>query len=170
MPFLNSIDNRLASLLDPKFKHKWIEDGVEKEAMHMPQAHGQCEEDSSSISTDDENESLAKKPRLFGFIAAGSKKRKPSNSVKEVERYFEEEIIQFDEDPLMYWKKKSELPSLAALAKKYGGLTAASAPSERLFSIAGNFYTARRNLLGTDTFRNLMFMKCNSNTYDKVKL
>ena len=51
-----------------------------KEVMRLLQVqvtsrHCQCEEDSSSTSTD-ENEILAKKPRLFGFIAAGSKKEK----------------------------------------------------------------------------------------------
>ena len=71
----------------------------------------------------------------------------------------------------MYWKKKSEeLPTLNALAKEYLGPTVTYALSERLFSIAGNFYTAKRNLLGKITFRNLMFIKCNSNRYDKVKL
>ncbi|CAK8690435.1 unnamed protein product [Clavelina lepadiformis] len=45
--------------------------------------------------------------------------------------------MHFDEDPLMYWKKKSEeLPTLATLAKDYLGLTATSAPSERISSIA----------------------------------
>ena len=72
---------------------------------------------------------------------------------------------------LTYWKKKSEeLPILAALAKEYLRPTVASAPSDRLFSIAGNFYYATRNLLGKDTFRNLMFIKCNSNMCDKVNL
>ena len=71
--------------------------------VHVTSRLGQCGEDSSSTSTDDENEILAKKPRLSGFIVAGSKKRKPSNSVREVERYFEEEIIRFDDDPLMYY-------------------------------------------------------------------
>ena len=49
-----------------------------------------------------------------------------------MERYFEEEIIYFDEYLLMYWKKKSELPTLAALAKEYLGPTPTSTPSERL--------------------------------------
>ena len=120
--------------------------------VHVTSGLGQCEEDSSSTSTDNENKILAKNPRLFGFVAAGSKKKKkPSNSVRKMERYFEEEIIHFDHDPLMYWKKKSELSTLSASAKKeYLGLTATSAPS--------------------NTFRNLMFIKCNSNMYDKVKL
>ena len=76
-----------------------------KEATRLLQSHvtrlGQCEEDNNSTSTDDENEILAKKPKLFGFVEAGSKKKKPSNSVREVKRCFEE-IIHFDNDPLMY--------------------------------------------------------------------
>ena len=147
-----------------------------KEAMrllqvHVTSKHNHCEKNSSSTSTDDKNKILAKKSRLFDFIAAGSKKKKRSNLVREVERYFEEVIIHFDDNALMYWKRKSkELSTLTALAKEYLGLTATSAKSERLFSIAGNFYTAKRNLLGKDTFRNLMFIMCNSNIYAKVKL
>ena len=78
--------------LDPKFIDKWIEDDVQKKEavrlllVHVTSRLGQCEEDSSSTSTDDENTILAKKPRLFGFIAAGSKIEKTygSNSVREV--------------------------------------------------------------------------------------
>ena len=129
------------------------------------------EDCSSSISRDDDNGSLAKEPKLFDFIAKGSKMKKTKNSRREVEIYFAEDTLHFDEDPLTFWKKKSEeLPTLAVLAKEFLGLTATSAPAERLFSIAGNFYTAKRNLLGTDTFCNLMFIKCNSTIHEKVKL
>ena len=39
-PVRNSIDNRLASHLDPRFKNKWIEDDVQKEeAMRLLQLH-----------------------------------------------------------------------------------------------------------------------------------
>ena len=70
--------------------------------VHITSKLDQCEEDSSSTSTDDENEILAKKPMLLSFIAAGSEKRKHNNSVREVKRYFEKEIIRFDDDPKMY--------------------------------------------------------------------
>ena len=51
-----------------------------KEATRLLQLHvtcrfGQCEEDSSSTSTNDENKILAKKPRILGFIAAVSRKK-----------------------------------------------------------------------------------------------
>ena len=127
--------------------------------MHVTSRLGPFQEDySSTNNTDDDNGSLAKKPKLFDFLAEGLKKKKPKNSEKEVEIYFAEDILHFDEDPLTFWKKKlEELPTLAVLAKDFLELTATSAPAERLFSIAGNFYTAKRNLLGTDTFRSLMF-------------
>ena len=141
LPFSNCMDNRLASLLDPRFKQKWIENDDEKEeALRVLQTHvtsrlGSFQEDCiSSNSTDDDNGSLAKEPKLFNFIAEGSKKKKLKNSRREVEIYFAEDILQFDEDPLTFWKKKSEeLPTLAVLAKEFLGLTTTSAPAERLF-------------------------------------
>ena len=48
--------------------------------VHVTSRFGLCEEDSSSTSTDDKYKILAKKPRLFGFIAA-SLKEKFNNSV-----------------------------------------------------------------------------------------
>ena len=141
--------------------------------MRVLQAHvisslGHCEE--KNIAAPAQMMKRKALPKSLGYLALlhhvqKREKLQQPNSVKEVERYFEE-------DPLMHWKKKSEkLPTLAVLGKEYLGLTATYASSERRFSIAENFYTARRNLLGTDTFRNLMFMKCNSNLYDnKVKL
>ena len=171
LPFFNCMDNRFASLLDPRFKQKWIENDDEKEEglwvlqTHVTSRLGSFQENcSNSNSTDDDNGSLAKEPK-----AEGSEKKKPKNSRREI--YFAEDILHFDEDPLTFWKKKSEeLPTLVVLAKEFLGLTATSAPAERLFSIAGNFYTVKRNLLGTDTFRSLMFIKCNSTIYEKVKL
>jgi len=104
-------------------------------------------------------------------MAEGLKKKGTRNSVNEVDSYLAEDTMHFDEDPRMYWKKKSEkLPTLATLAKDYLGLTATSAPSERIFSLAGNFYTARRNLLRPETFPSLMFIKCNPTIFERVKM
>ena len=156
LPFLSCMDNRLASLLHQRFKQKWIENDDEKEEalrvlqMHITSGLGPFQEDcSSSNSTVDDNGSLAKKPKLFDFIAEGSKTKTPKNSGREIEFYFDEDILHFDEDPLIFRKKKSEeLPTLAVLAKEFLGLTATSAPAERLFSIAGNFYTAKKKFTG----------------------
>ena len=115
-------------------------------------------------------EALPKSQSYLTSLQKARKRKKPKNSGKEVEIYFAEDILHFDEDLLMFWKKKSEeLTTLAVLAKEFLGLTATSAPAEKLFSIAGNFYTPKRNLLDTDTFRSLMFIKCNLTIYEKVK-
>ena len=129
-------------LLHPRFKDSWIEDDVQKkEVMSLSQVHvtsrlGQCEKDSSSTSTSCQMMKTKSLPKSLGYLALSQlvQKRKPSNSVREVERYFEEEIMYFDDDPLMNCKKRAEeLPTPAALAKEYLGPTATSAPSERLF-------------------------------------
>ena len=70
---------------------------------HVTSRLGSFQEDcSSSNSTDDYNGRLAKEPKLFDFIAEGSKKKKPKNSRREVEIYFAEDILHFDEVPLTF--------------------------------------------------------------------
>ena len=85
LPFLNSIDNRLASLLDPRLKDKWTEDDVQKKEaiclleMHVTSRLGQCEEDSSSTSTStDETKSL---PKSQGYLALSQLFQKGENLV-----------------------------------------------------------------------------------------
>ena len=125
-PFLMSSDNRLSALLDPRFKDKWVGNDNEKEeatcvlVTHVASRHNGDETESSGTSTDEERENQGKKPKLFGFLASGLKKRSRGKSIKEVETYLKEDVIHFDDDPLMYWKeRKGELPILAALAKDY---------------------------------------------------
>jgi len=49
-------------------------------------------------------------------MASGSTKKSTVNSATDVESYLEEEIINFAEDQLEYWKKKSnEFPTLNAI-------------------------------------------------------
>ena len=176
-PFLQSIDNRLASLLDPRFKKKWIEKSDEKEeamSLLITRVAGRLGSDGydetlgAKSSTDEENDVPIKRPKLFNFMSPSiHKNTRKSSTGCEVQSYFEEDIIPYHEDPLLYWKKNEKrLPTMAKLAKEFLGLTATSAPVERVFSIAGNFYTAKRNLLGPNTFRGLMFLKCNEALYD----
>ena len=116
-------------------------------------------------------EALPKSQSYLTSLQKARKRNNPKNSGKEVQIYFAEDILHFDEDPLTFWKKKIRRSSNTGyVSQRIFGTTVTSAPAERLFSIAGNFYTAKRNLLGTDTFRSLMFIKCNSAIYEKVKL
>ena len=168
LSFLNSPDYRLASLLDPRFKNKWIEDDLEKEeAVYLLKTHAASKfinQKAESLGTE-EVKHEPKKPKLFDFLGLGFTKKKPY-SAGEVEKYIEEETVDLDEDPLMYWKKKSkQLPTLAALAKEYLGLTATSA---RIFPSAGNFHTDRHS--NTAALCSLTIIKCNATIFGQVQL
>ena len=67
-----------------------------------------------------------------------------------------------DCDVLSYWKSENRFPHLKGAARELLGMTATSAPSERVFSHAGELYSAKRAKLGVQTFAILMFMRMNS--------
>ena len=62
-------------------------------------------------------------------------------------------------NPLEWWKlKQHQFPLLAAFAKKYLGIPATSAPSERVFSTAGLTIANMRSRLLPDTAAELVFL------------
>jgi hypothetical protein len=63
----------------------------------------------------------------------------------EVMLYLQQKQIRLKDDPLKWWSvNEITLPILAKIARKYLSIPAASVPSKRLFSDAGNHITARR--------------------------
>ena len=48
------------------------------------------------------------------------------------------------------------------------GCTATSAPSERVFSIAGHYFTPNRAQLNATSFRSMIMIKCNSELFEKM--
>jgi len=63
---------------------------------------------------------------------------------------------------LKWWNKnRDELPLLAELAREYLCIPASSAPSERLFSHAGNIVTDTRQSLDSENVSKLLFVKEN---------
>ena len=67
----------------------------------------------------------------------------------EVERYFESKITLSErEDPITFWvENESSYPLLSAVAIDLLSIPASSAPVERVFSIAGESTTGKRNRL-----------------------
>ena len=62
-------------------------------------------------------------------------------------------------NPLLWWKVHApELPQLARLARRVLCIPATSAPSERIFSVAGQIATQRRNRLTSDTVAMLLYL------------
>ncbi|XP_053373931.1 zinc finger BED domain-containing protein 4-like [Mercenaria mercenaria] len=158
-----------AAILDPRFKLTWCEPDQtqryttnlkQKVIKHIPNFQ------------EDEQSSLSKRTKLdqeaedfFSFLPSTPKRsRNPSGSGEfEVDEYLNEECIDRQDDPLQYWKKHySKYPTLAELAVRFLAIPAASAPVERLFSIAGKIFRPDRNRLNDQIFEQLMFIKCNS--------
>ena len=63
------------------------------------------------------------------------KKRKISNVDSEIKRYLQEDNLDKEEDPLDYWRMKSNTyPSLTMMARTYLAVPSTSTPAERAFS------------------------------------
>ena len=80
----------------------------------------------------------------------------------ELKRYLEEPHISRDQDPLAWWRDHATLfPKLKELAQKYLCTPASSAPSERLFSKAGELISHRRSGLKEGNINKILFLNKN---------
>ena len=69
-------------------------------------------------------------------------------------------------DAIGWWKKYDKrFPRLGALAHKYLSIQATSAPSERIFSLAGRIIEDRRTRLDPDTAGQLLYVASNYEWY-----
>ena len=85
-------------------------------------------------------------------------------------KYLGQPCLADDSDALAFWKGHvNTFPSLAKMAMIYLNVPASSAPVERTFSIAGKVFRPDRCRLTDTNFERVMFVKCNDNTYDKLR-
>ena len=79
---------------------------------------------------------------LFADIATARSSKKPSTLElveSELNRYEQEELLDLDSDPLLWWKTHQvQYPSLSQLLKQLWSLPATSVQSEEIFSSAGS--------------------------------
>lgn len=68
-------------------------------------------------------------------------------------------VIEEVEDVLLWWKNnKNNFPILAQLARIILAIPATSAPSERIFSVAGDILTKKRSSLSSFKLNYLIFI------------
>lgn len=167
---------KLASFLDPRFKTKYfspqdiasIQAKLEIESTHLQSRVP------DPTDTNQECRPPAKKKRNLGslFKDIEDKKNDPEEVQpeispeqkfwKELELYKSSARLDFEEDPLMWWKHNSlSLPLISQLARKYLCVCATSCSSERLFSAAGNVVTPLRAHLKPDKVEMLTFLSKN---------
>ena len=77
----------------------------------------------------------------------------------EHETYLEEGVLTSDVNSLKCWRETQSFKILKHVARNILGCGATSAPSEKVFSKADNFYTPERTKLGLESFRALIMIK-----------
>ena len=93
--------------------------------------------------------------------------QRTTDNTDSVEVQCKEELLAFKgvlqigekDDPLAWWKTNStRFPVLSKLARMWLAIPATSAPSERIFSLAGRVLTKERNRLGNVKASKIMFV------------
>lgn len=180
-PFLDKPDILAAAVMDPRFKLSWIptkemqdstvskitnlivSDFFETENInvrHSAKLKEPSEENKFSSPCE-------KRPRLFNFLSTSAisgqeKKTNPVSLVEEeLKAYLAESLSPYNSNPLEFWRDEKTFKILRKFSHAILGCCATSAPSERVFSMAGNLYTPERARLGVQTFRSLILLKCN---------
>ena len=82
-----------------------------------------------------------------------------TDAIIEVRRYFEEPVIPWSSDPLLWWKENQlRFLRLTQVTKKYLCVPGSSVPSEKLFSKAGQLVSERRNRLKPENVDVMLFI------------
>jgi len=157
----------IATFLDPRFKNfDWSNGDNKDEAKELVQElYDDAKKDllprnsiNSDISFSDDDDDI------FNILKG---KERNVKDVNEVVLYLQQKQIRLKDDPLKWWSvNKTTLPILAQIARKYLSIPAASVPSERLFSDAGNHISARRTRLSPELVNKMLFLKRNSDIFD----
>ena len=92
-----------------------------------------------------------------------------STAKDEINKYLALDEIPIDKNPYIWWnEKKEKFPILSQLARKILAVRAASTPSERLFTDAGNLLTVKKTRIKPDLFSRVMFLKRNGHHFASI--
>ena len=151
----------LAALLDPRFKKLRFstQDQKQKTEDELQNKYNEMKLN-QHFTPITPTPSQRKKRSLFDAFT------KPLTAESEVGEYLELEEIPFEKDPYAWWnERKEKFPILSQLSRKILGIRAASTPSERLFSDAGNLLTVKRTRIKPELFSRVMFLKRNGHHF-----
>lgn len=166
---------RLASLLDPRFKSKYLEESslevVKDTIISEISALRSLQEQPSLPFPNPEEPAKKRKTTLASFFKDNEVEQEdetrpllsPEQKVqKELGTYLSTPRIDMEVEPLAWWRHNCNVfPLLSTLAKKYLSVCATSSPSERLFSSSGHIVNSLRGNLNPEKVNMLVFLNNN---------
>lgn len=177
-----TLDNSIAAVLDPRLKTSGTGTSADEEAQQEIRRRvdvlktNTCSDDDLETPSGDETTcetSAPKRSRLLAFLdveypsTSQSSRRRSGTGGSAVDKYFSSPRINIA-NPLDFWKdmskngEENDSKMLAEVAREALGLTATSAASERLFSVAGNIMRDRRARMSDKVFEGLVIIACNA--------
>ena len=159
----------VATFLDPRFKNfDWCngdENGKDKAKELVQELYNDAKKD--LLPRDSINSIISSSYDDNDIFKALKGKETNVRDDDEMILYLQQKQIRLKDDPLKWWSvNEVTLPVLSQIARKYLSIPAASVPSERLFSDAGNHISARRTRLSPDLVDKMLFLKRNSDIFD----
>lgn len=163
----------VATLLDPRFKDRYFQNGAAKEAakatvMRLLQERQQLQltQHGSSGSEINGPPDVKRCKSVWDCLDEehGATSGQQQDGVVEFHMWLPLACEDRHScDVLAYWEaNKGKFPNVAALAQQYLATQATSVDSERLFSFAGSTVTERRNRLDPENVEQLMFIHHNA--------
>ena len=155
---------RIAAALDPRYKLDWCDETEQSAVIDLVMESLVL---TTTATTPADVVAVASPPplkhsRLMGFMAK-ARPSSTSSSAPDERIYFQEAVMDEQDDPLKYWKENGHRFSrLAWLACRVLAIPASSAPVERVFSVAGKIFHPERCALVNERFEDLMVIRCNS--------
>ena len=92
--------------------------------------------------------------------------KKPRISEDEWTRYKQQDIVERNENMLLWWKEKEkEFPKLSRLVRKVWAMQSSNTSAERMASLSGNVITKKRCSLKNEHAKQLIMLKKNSDLF-----
>ena len=167
---------KLSSLLDPRFKCKYINDESIEEVKSQIVTEGTSLQSPQEYETNETSSTTSRIPkrrkvRNLGSLFKEKEKQDKSQSctytheeqiTTELDKYLSAARLDTEEEPLLWWKDhENTYPMLSRLARKYLAVCATSSASERLFSSSGHIVNHLRCNLNPTKVNMLVFLNNN---------
>ena len=108
---------------------------------------------------DDSNKNEQPKKKLKFLADEVDESDMPLSVTEEFDRYLEEKALKPDDNPLLWWRMKSEIyPNVAKLARKYLCVQGSSTPAKRVMSDMGSVLTKKRLAMSDELFSKIMYL------------